>query len=344
MVERATQQRAYRRVLYALIALLVLLGIGVVGYRVLEDMSFVDALYMTIITISTVGFQEVQSLSEVGRLFTVGLIFGGVGLVAYTLGTVAGFVMDGEWRVYWQNRRRQRMLAQLSDHAIVCGYGRVGRHVAHELKREGLPFVVIDSDPERVAHVRRNGYLVIQGNAANELYLKEAGIARARYLVAAVASDAENVFIVLTARGLKPDLLIAARANYEESESKLLRAGANRVIMPYVASGRRMVSTLLRPEVSDFLDEVMHSSELELLLEQITLAPASPLTGQTLAQAQVRSALGVTVLACKLPGANLVTSPDPGTSLQSGTRLFVLGTREQLHRLDQLASGSSPSP
>lgn len=335
------EHKAYRRVVFGLLALAGLLAVGVIGYRVLEGMTFTDALYMTVITITTVGFQEVEPLSEAGRIFTLSLIVGGVGLVAYSLGTAATFVLDGEWRAHWQNRRRRRMLSQLSEHAIVCGYGRVGRHVAQELQREGLPFVVVDSDPDKVAHVRRDGYLALQGNAANEAHLAQAGIARARYLIAAVNSDAENVFIVLTAHSLNPDLLIVARANYEESEPKLLRAGANRVIVPYMISGRRMVSTLLRPEVSDFLDEVMHSTELELFLEQTTLAPQSPLVGQTLAQAQVRNALGVTVLAYKQPGANLTTSPDPSISLQPGARLFVLGTRAQLQALERLAAGAA---
>jgi len=331
--------RALRRFLFAAIALAILLVVGTVGYRWLEGIGVLDSFYMTVITISTVGFGEVKPLSPEGRLFTVGLITCGGGLAAYTLSSFAEFLVSGEWRDEWEHKRRLRMLSELSHHIIVCGYGRVGRRVAHELKAEGLPFVVIDSNPEKVEHIRMSGYLSLHGNAADETGLKQAGIERARGLVAAANTDAENVFIVLTARGLQPDLLIVARANYEESEPKLLRAGANRVISPYSISGHRMVTVLVRPDVADFLDEVSHASGLELLLEQVRLAPSSSLVGKTLAQAEFGSRLGITVVACKLPGQQINSRPAADTVLQAHTQLIALGTREQLQALMKVALG-----
>ena len=231
------------------------------------------------------------------------------------------------------------MLRELSDHVIVCGYGRVGREVAHELRDEGVPFVVIDLDPKKTEHIRETGNLAIQGNAANEENLIAAGIERAQGLVAAANTDAENVFIVLTARSLRPDLQIVARANYEASEAKLLRAGADRVISPYRISGRRMVTGLLRPDVGDFLDEISHTGGIELLIEQVKLRAGSPLVGQSITGAELRSRLGITVLACKLPDGSINTRPGPDTILKRDATIIVLGTREPLTAVKRLARG-----
>lgn len=334
------QQRAFRRIVVAISALIALLAVGTAGFHLLvEGMTIIDALYMTVITVSTVGFGEVRELSQEARLFTIALIIGGGGLAAYSIGSVAEFVLSGEWRARWNHQRRVRMLAKLSYHIIVCGYGRVGKHVVDDLAAEDLPFVVIDPDPEKVEYILAQGHLALEANASNELALKEAGIDRARGLIATASSDAENVFIVLTARGLRTDLLIVARSNYEESESKLLRAGADRVILPYSITGRRMVTLLLRPHVADFLDEVAHASGLELLLEQVRISPTSPLVGQTLAQMQAQYQFGITILAYKLPGDRLNTRPGASTVLQANAQIVMLGTRDQLQALITLAGG-----
>lgn len=332
-------QHASIRALIALALLIVLLIVGTIGYREIEGMTTVDAAYMAVITLSTVGFGEITPLSEAGRIFTIGLIMGGAGLAAYAFTNVATFMMSGEWRAYWDQRRHTRMLAHLEDHIIVCGYGRVGRHVARGLRADGLPFVVIDSSLEKIARVQAAGYLAIHGNAAIDADLKAAGIDRARGLAAAVNSDAENVFIVLTARGLNPNLLILARANYEDSESKLLRAGADHVILPYSIAGRRISTLLARPHVADFLDEVTHAAGLELLLEQIELPPRSPFVGQTLAQAALEQQFGFVVLAYKPPDGQLITRPGGDTLLEARAHIIALGTREQLQTLISAAEG-----
>lgn len=336
-MEPALQRRALRRFVFAATALVVLLAIGAAGYRGIEGMSAVDALYMAVITLSTVGFGEIEPLSPAGRLFTIGLIVAGGGLAALTLSGLAEYILSGEWRAQWVYQKRLRVMAQLSDHTIICGYGRVGRQIAHDLNVEGLPFVVIDPSPVKSASIQEAGYLALQGDAAHDINLHQAGIERARGLVAAANSDAENVFIVLTARSLRPDLLILARANYEESEPKLLRAGADRVILPYSITARRMVTMLIRPAVADFLDEVAHATGLELLLEQVEVAALSTLAGQTLAQARLEDRLGITVLAYKPAGGALKQGPAPDTVLDARGQVIVLGTRDQLQALTKLA-------
>jgi voltage-gated potassium channel len=335
----APTSRFPNRFILAFSTFLFLIFIGTSGYHWLEGMSFIDALYMTVITISTVGFGEVRALSPLGRIFTIALILGGGGLAAFSISVTADFIMSGEWRGYWERRRRFQMLSNLSEHVIVCGFGRVGRHVSDELSAEKVPFIVVDTDPEEVTHAQKYGYLAITGNAANENLLRQIGIERARAMVAAVNSDAENVFITLTARSLNPDIFIVARVNYEDSEEKLLRAGANRAMMPYHISGKRMVTMLVRPSVADFLDEIAHTSGLEFLLEEVIVEPTSSLAGKTISEAQLRERLGITVLACRNEEGIFDTHLGPTTLLKPGGQLIVLGTREQLREMMEIATG-----
>jgi len=320
------------------LALFLLVSIGTAGYRILEGYSLLDSLYMTVITITTVGYGELHELSPAGRVFTMLLILGGGGVAAYAVTASAGYLVSGQWRDQWNARRRRKMLDTLNRHVIVCGFGRVGRYVAQDLKSEGIPFVILEKEVERMEQTRRFGYLAMQGNAANEGLLEQAGIRRARGLVAAVDSDAENVYITLTARGLNPDLNIIARANFEESESKLLRAGADRVLLPYSLSGRRMVTMLVRPEVADFLDEVASAGGMELLIEQVKIGKGSKLAGLTLVEAKSRLQLNVSVLAYKTPGAAANQRPSAETRFVEGMQIFAFGTRDDLRLLLQLAS------
>jgi len=332
-----SSSRLPNRFVLAFAIFVALILVGTSGYHWLEGMSIIDALYMTVITISTVGFGEVRALSPLGRVFTITLILGGGGLAAFSVTVAVDFIMSGEWRVYWNTRRRFRMLSELTDHVIVCGFGRVGRHVAEELAAENVPFIVIDMDEDRIAHAQKRGYLTIIGNAANETLLQKVRIERARAMVAAVDSDAENVFITLTARSLNPNIYIVARANYEDSEPKLLSAGANRTMMPYHISGKRIVTMLVRPSVADFLDEVVHAGGLELFLEEVRIEPKSAIAGKTIAETQLRNLIGITVLACRKHNGEFDTRIGSETILQPGGLLIVLGTREQLHEMLKLA-------
>lgn len=338
-MNRSPRPRLFDRFVPIVAGLLVLPAIGVAGYCWIEGWPVLDALYMTVITLSTVGYTEVHPMSSAGRIFTMGLIAGGGVLAAYALTQVAQIVFSGELRSSWVAQKRRRMLAELSQHFIVCGYGRVGRNVVTELQSEQLPFVVIEPQPEKVTTVQASGALAVQGDAAVEGVLRQAGIERARGLVACAKTDADNVFIVLTARSLRPDLIIVARADVEESEAKLRRAGASRVILPYHITGRRMVTMLVRPDVADFLDEVSHTSGLELVLEQIQIAPTSPLAGLALAVAQARHDFDVTVLACKHADGQWNTRPHSETVVQPGCQLIALGTLPNLQKLLALARG-----
>ncbi len=338
-MNRSPRPRLFDRFVPIVAGLLVLPAIGVAGYCWIEGWPVLDALYMTVITLSTVGYTEVHPMSSAGRIFTMGLIAGGGVLAAYALTQVAQIVFSGELRSSWVAQKRRRMLAELSQHFIVCGYGRVGRNVVTELQSEQLPFVVIEPQPEKVTAVQESGALAVQGDAAVEGVLRQAGIERARGLVACAKTDADNVFIVLTARSLRPDLIIVARADVEESEAKLRRAGASRVILPYHITGRRMVTMLVRPDVADFLDEVSHTSGLELVLEQIQIAPTSPLAGLALAVAQARHDFDVTVLACKHADGQWNTRPHSETVVQPGCQLIALGTLPNLQKLLALARG-----
>ena len=331
--------RFLRRELPAIAALAALFAVGVGGYRAIEGMSFVEALYMTTIVVSTVGLfmGEQGALSSAGMLFTVGMILSGAAIAAYFVSAAGQLFSEGEWRAHWKQRRRTRMLDKLRGHVILCGFGRVGRHVAGELSREGAPFVVVDEDGEILEQASLKGYDALEGDATSEETLREAGVDRARCLVAALSSDADNVFIVLTARNMNPKLVISARANLETSEPKLLKAGADHVMSPYRIGAHRMVTRLMRPSVAAFLDDVMRADGLELFLEQVDIPEDSPLAGTTIAEADLRRQTGVTVLGYETPGRGYWTDLD--ATLQPGSRLIVLGTLEQLERFKNLASG-----
>jgi voltage-gated potassium channel len=238
-----------RRVLPALYVLIIIIGSGVTGYMVVERWSFIDALYMTILTITTVGYGEVYPLSQGGKIFSVVLMIGGVGGVLYTLSLLFQYLLEGQFGVTLRRRRMKTEIAKLKEHFILCGYGRMGQEIAHTFNEEGIAFVVIENSQESAAMVRENGYLCLQGNATSDEVLKEARIESARGLVAAVGSDVDNTYITLSARELCPDLFITARACSLGADVKLKRAGANRVVSPHSIGARRMAMLALHPEV-----------------------------------------------------------------------------------------------
>lgn len=307
--------------------------VGTAGYRFVEGWSWLEALYMTVITLTTVGFGEINPLSPAGRFFTILVIIGGVGLAAYALSFGAEVIATGELARMIRTRRK----VKLKDHCIVCGFGRVGRYVAAELERENIQFVVIDKEDSAIEICQQKNYPFVQGNAAEEETLRQAGIASAKFLVASVNADAENVFIILTVRELREDLFIIARCNFEESTPKLKKAGANQVISPYALTGHRIVHMISRPSITEFLDVVLHSENTELWLEEIDIQSGSILANQTLGDARIRNEMGVTVLAIDLPQKKVITHPKADTVLLEGARLIVLGTRDQLKNLHSMA-------
>jgi voltage-gated potassium channel len=323
---------------------LILVGVivaGTSGYMIIEGWGFTDALYMTVITIATVGFQEVHKLSNAGRIFTIFLIMGGVAGAGYTLGRIVEFMIEGYFTDMWGGRTMRKRIDQLNNHYIVCGFGRVGEQVAREFKRQGAPFIVLDNNPAVQKYLDEEDVLYIQGDASDEKVLKDAGIEKAKGLVSVVDSDADNVYVTLTARALRPDLFIIARANMESASYKLKRAGANRVISPYSLGGRRIASMVLKPIVSDFLDTVMHGEDMELQLSELKIEPGSPLGDKTVKEADIRQNSGAMVLSIYRQSGVFDSDLHSDTRIGEGDKLIVIGTREQLDKLEVMNSAKA---
>lgn len=325
-----------RRLAIAAAALLSLLVVGTAGYRIIEHWSLLDALYMTIITVGTVGFGEVHPLSDAGKLFTAFLVVAGVGALGFSLGTFIDFWVEGHLRDMLEGRRMQNTIGALSGHYIVAGLGRVGSVVARSLAAEGVTFVVLDNCEECVVSARAQGWLANQGDATDEEVLRAAGVERARGLVTALDTDADNTFVTLTARGLNPDLFIVARSSSEPSEAKLRKAGANRVMTPTVVGGRRLASMVLHPVVADYLDLVSHGGEVEFRLEELDVGADSHARGKTIGDLRIRHTTGAFVMAVRHPDGTLETHPGKDTRLQGGDRLVAFGSDGQLHELARL--------
>lgn len=310
--------------------------VGTLGYVLIEGWPVFDALYMTITTLATVGFMEVHPLSPLGRAFTLVLILFGVGGVLYTLSVMMGYVFEGELAELLGRRRMERRIGGLSDHFILCGYGRVGRQIAADLSREGVRLVVIDADQDSLQPAEVDGHLTVGGDAGQDAVLQRAGVARARALIAAVAHDADNIFITLSARALNPRLMIVARANTDEAVAKLERAGADRVVSPYTMGGRRMAMLALRPLAVEFVDTILHAQGVEFLLEEVEVRPGSDLVGLTLNQVREQRCPGVAILAIKR-AESLIPNPPLESAVQVGDELLAMGTRVQLRALESVA-------
>jgi len=329
----------YRRIALDLLIAAIIISVGTLGYVVIEGWSAADAAFMTITTVTTVGYGEVHPLTPGGRLFTGALIITGVGYFAYVFATVTRMVVEGRLIELVGRRRLVKKLKAISDHYIICGFGRIGSVIANELAANGTPFVVIDNDPERIAKADELGYVYLTGEATDEDSLEQARIRQARGLISALRSDADNVFIVLTARGLKPELFIISRAEEESARSKLLRAGADKVIMPYHIGARRMAHFLIRPAVADFMELAVHGRSLELQMEEVRIESGSVLVGQTLIDSAVRRRLDLLIVAIKRASGEMVFNPRPHEVMNMGDTLIVLGSPDNLAELDRIAAG-----
>lgn len=336
---RSPARDARRRLLRTAVAFLLVLLVGFVGYQALEGTGPLDALYMTVITITTVGFREVVELGPAGKVLTMALIGGGVVTVTYAAFTAAEYVVEGHLRDELERRRMDRAIGDLHDHTIICGYGRVGRHLAATLERDRAPFVVIDNDEDKFDELADRGYLRVRGDATEEHVLAEAGIARARSLVACVNTDADNVLVTLTAKGMEPDCTVIARVKLDENERKLHRAGADRVIAPSTIAGRRIAQILTRPAVADFLDGIAGGAT-DYTLEVVTVAPQGELDGATLREARIRERFNCTVLALRHAADNRLDShPAPTTRLAVDDALVVMGSEDDVVSLREHYAG-----
>jgi voltage-gated potassium channel len=326
-----------RRLLWGICAFAFIVIIGVIGYKIIEGWSFLDALYMTITTITTVGFAEVHPLSLGGRIFTICLIVGGVGAALYSLTLLVGYILEGQFGITMGRRRMKSRITKLKGHFILCGYGRVGQEIAQAFSEEGVPFVIIENDDQRAAKAESDSLLCLFADATSDEVLKEAGIEQARGLVSAVGNDIDSTYITLSARGLRPDLFIAARCSGNEAESKLRRAGADRVISPHAIGGRRMAMLALRPAVVDFIDTVTYGRGRELQLENVDVASGSSLVGLTMEQA--RGQVGITVLAMRKKSGKLMANPPGEETIEDGDRLIVIGTKNRLAAIESIFEG-----
>jgi voltage-gated potassium channel len=317
---------------FAIALLCLIIGAGTLGYHWIEGWSYWRAFYATVAAVTTVEAPDTHTWG--GQLFTVVLLLSGIGAALYTFTLVATVVVEGGLPKRLARRRYQRMLESLRDHYIVCGYGRIGSVVAHQFQKQQVPFVVIERDPERVQAAIEVGLLAVEADASREDVLNRVGIAKAKGLIAAVGTDAENVYAVLSARVLRPDLFIVGRAETEDATQKLRRAGANRVLSPYQIGGVQIAQTALRPAVVDFVELATSSDNLDLMMEEITVSPNWNIANQSIIQANLRQRYGVIVIGIQRQEGGMEFNPEPDTDIRVGDKLVVLGRPHSLKRLE----------
>ena len=326
----------FRKKMFLVLALIFLIiAFGTLGYMGIEGWNFLDSIYMTVTTLTTVGYREIHELSIKGIIFTIFLIVGGVGVMLYALSTGAKAILEGELKEIFGRKKLEKKIKELSDHYIICGYGRMGRIISKELRAEGVRFVVVEKAP---VSLEENGdILILLGDATQDHVLKEAGIEKARGLISVLHTDAENLFVVLSARGLNPNLLIVSRAVEEDSEQKLLRAGATKVVSPYHIGGLRMAHTVLKPTVVDFLEFATRSGNIELQMQEIGIQEGSSLVGLTLQECGIGEGLGVIIVAIKQSTGDTRFNPTFRSTVQPGDTLIVLGEVAKLKGFEELA-------
>lgn len=329
-----------REIILATVALVIVIGVGTSGYAVIEGWPWKDGLFMTFITLTTIGFSEVRPLSDAGRLFTIILAITGIGIVTFVAARSAQLLLASE---RLQERRNMKRIKQLTGHYIICGYGRVGQRLAEDLDRADRDFVVIDQSEREIEQLRDENFLYVQGNAEDEETLRKAGIEDAYGLILALPEDTANVFVTLTAREMNPRVFILARTIDHRNRSKLLHAGANKVIAPSEVGADRMAQVILRPNVDQFMERVLHASALSLQIEEVEVLPGAPLAGETLAQSNFRQQFDAIVIGMidQSEGGAMKFNPSPGDHIQEGDVLIVLGDPDMIRTLRE--EGCTPA-
>ncbi len=324
------------KLIRTLILLIILILSGTLGYMFFEDMNFWDSIYLTVVTVSTVGYGDIVATHPAGRLFSVLLIMAGVGYVMYTFGLLAESMIEGQLKQIFARRKMHKQIAGLKEHYIICGFGRIGRVICEILQDNNRPFVVVERDEAVLKEIEQLGYFELAGEAAEDEVLINAGIKRARGLIAVVSSDADNLFITLTARGLNPDLFILTRSTGARGvETKLLRAGASKVISPYYIGARRMAQLVIRPTVIDFIDLTMYAGVLGLRMEELVVTPKAAFAGKKLQESGIRKKHDIIVVAIKRQGEPMLFNPKPETRIQAGDILVVLGDQQRITALEK---------
>ncbi len=331
-----------QRLLYPLVFVAGIILSGTLGYVLIEGWPWFDSLYMTVITLATIGYGEVKPLTPGGRWFTIVLIFVGVAVFGFLITRLTEAVIESGIRSALGRRKLFKDISQLHDHFILCGAGRVGLRVVDELDRKGVDFVVIEHDDQVAERLLTSGHLVLIGDATDETVLEGAQVRRAKTLITAASSDAENVYITLTARGLNPNIYIVARANDQPAERQLMRAGANKVVSPVLIGSHRMAQAALSPAVADFLESATMTEKLDLNFEQVHIADDSPLNGVRLKDSGIRSAHEVMVVAITPQGGEMIFNPNGDQMLHAGDLLIAIGRRSGLIKLAEIAGRRKP--
>lgn len=329
--------RQFKRIYYFLLLLLVVISGGTLGFMIIEEWSLVDSLYMTIITVSTVGFGEVNELTVYGRLFTAFLIIFSFGTFAYAVSTITAYVVNGEYKEYFKQYKVMREVGKLKDHIIICGYGRVGYQVTLDLVEQGYECIVLENDPEIVEeHKDDDGFYIIKGDGTNDDNLIEAGIHNASAIVTCLPKDADNIYVVLAARELNKDLTIVSRASQRSSINKLKTAGANKVIVPDSIGGTHMAALIAKPDAIEFIDAIKISGKHDSNVETITFTQLPPsLQNKTVEELESKKITGVTIIGYKTPDGKYVINPPLETVIVPGSQLFVLGNGEQIEHFNR---------
>jgi voltage-gated potassium channel len=333
-------RRITRRIILIAGLMAITMFIGTAGFRLLEGYPLFDAFYMTLITITTVGYQEVRPLSHAGRVFNSFLILFGVSAMFFAVGAMTQTIIELELRNDYGKGRKKRMLMKMTDHFIVCGFGRVGRNASYELQRAGVPFIILDRSEQRVERATQAGMQAVIADATRDDCLRDAGVLRARGFIAALPTDAENVFVILSAKTLNPSLTVVTRASEEDAEEKLRRAGADTVFSPYSIAGHRLAQALVRPHVVQFLDFATHGMGLDVTMEQVRVEPHTEFASKTLGQLLARRELDVIVLAVRKSDGQMIFNPHPETEIAGGDFLIVMGKPPNLQNLEDLLTKS----
>jgi voltage-gated potassium channel len=320
------------RLRIAVIILILIIAVGTIGYRVLEGWSLIESLYTTITTLSTVGYGDFHPRTTAGRLFTIVIIIIGVGTMLYSVGLLAETVVEDRLRAIMGRGKLEKVIEKIHGHHIICGCGRIGYLICRELKDEGVPFVVVDSNQEVLQKIEDEGYLYVKGDATHDRTLMAAGIKRAKGIVCALPTDAENLYVILTARELNQDIFILSRSEEEESEHRLLRAGANRVMSPYTLGGMRMAMAILRPAMLDFIEITTSRQSLELRMEEVAVCEGSPVIGKTLGESEIRQKYGLIIVAVKKDTGRMIFNPVATYVIEKGDMLIAMGEESNVKR------------
>lgn len=330
--------RLFSKIYFSIFLLFAIVCVGIIGYMLIEHYSFFDALYMTIITVSTVGYEEVHPLSDPGRLFTIFLIITSFGTFAYAITSISRYVMDGEFNRYFKIYKVSEAIKKLEDHVIICGYGRNGKQAAHVLKKHNKRFVVVEEKKDVLDSLnQKHADLVIQGDSTQDEVLIRAGILKAKALITTLPIDADNLFIVLTARALNPNLTIISRASEENSDKKLKVAGANNVIMPDKIGGAHMASLVMKPDVMEFVDLITGQGGDNIRLEEITFDNLPEVyRNKSIRELAIGSKSGANIIGFKTNDSEYIINPNADTKIIPDAKLFVLGTSEQINKMKEL--------